>query len=408
MKTSDRSSSGSQIVRLKDALVSTQTTDPRKTPEVTFTYIDVSSVDADTLSIENPSVINGADAPGRARKNVRRGDVLFATVRPSLRRVAIVPDHLDGAICSTAFTVLRANPALLDPSFLYYQVISDDFVCKVSELQRGSSYPAVSDSDVLNQQLPLPALDEQQRLAGILSTIQAAKQAGVAELRMATQLRSSFLASQIFTSRFGNQTKPTAYGPIPSHWDLLPIESVCELVIDCPHTTPKFLEQGVLVLRNFNFRNGDLELDRAFFTSEPEYELRTQRGRPREGDIALSREAPVGEACIIPPKMRASLGQRTMLLRPCIEIVTPEFLLGVLYAPEVQAYMNLRSSGVTAPHLNVADVRRMPIPIPPLDEQHVLSQALSLIRQACRSRRGVVACMDQLFGAALSSLVGAA
>jgi type I restriction enzyme S subunit len=179
-------------VSLRDVVLPTQTTDPRKTPGETFTYIDVSSVKSETLSVEAPSFLNGADAPSRARKPVRTGDVLFATIRPSLRRVALIPERLDGAICSTAFTVLRANPEFSDPQYLYYNTLSDDFVDRVSHLQRGSSYPAVSDGDVLNQLVSLPPLDEQRRIARILSTIQVSGRAREHEVEALKTLRAAF------------------------------------------------------------------------------------------------------------------------------------------------------------------------------------------------------------------------
>ncbi len=160
---------------LRDLTLRTKQRDPRTRPEENFTYIDVSSISSDSLRIVQTSALLGSDAPSRARKAVRAGDVLFATVRPSLRRIALVPEELDGAICSTAFTVLRPKPEILDSNFLYFQAISEQFVTAVSALQRGSSYPAVSDSDVLSQALTIPPLEEQRRIARILSTIQIAK-----------------------------------------------------------------------------------------------------------------------------------------------------------------------------------------------------------------------------------------
>jgi len=107
----------------------------------------------------------------KARKMIKANDIIFATVRPYLKRVAIVPDAFDGEICSTAFCVVRCKREIANPIFVFNCLLNDTFVDKVSELQRGSSYPAVTDKDVLNQKIPFLPLSEQQQIAHILSTV---------------------------------------------------------------------------------------------------------------------------------------------------------------------------------------------------------------------------------------------
>ena len=159
-----------EVVPLIDMVEKTKQREPRKAPEASFQYIDVSSVSNKMFQIKSYTEYRGAEAPSRARRVVKSGDVIFATVRPYLKRIAVVPDHLDDQICSTAFCVIRARKDLADHKFIFYLMLSDDFVNRVSEHQRGSSYPAVSNTDVLNQSVPLPTLDEQREIACILSS----------------------------------------------------------------------------------------------------------------------------------------------------------------------------------------------------------------------------------------------
>ncbi len=91
--------------------------DPRKKPDKSFMYVDIASIDRSLKVITSKSEILGADAPSRARKEIREGDILVSTVRPNLNTVAMVPTELDGQIASTGFCVLRpkdaANSSLL-------------------------------------------------------------------------------------------------------------------------------------------------------------------------------------------------------------------------------------------------------------------------------------------------------
>lgn len=158
---------GWQKQTLGDVLVKTETTDPARSPQTEFDYIDVSSVSNETLAIEETQRLNGKDAPSRARRLVKANDVLFATIRPTLRRIAIVPEELDNQVCSTGYFVLRAKPDV-DHRFVFYFLQTEGFMTAMEKLQKGASYPAVTDGDVRSQQIPIPPLPEQQRIVGIL------------------------------------------------------------------------------------------------------------------------------------------------------------------------------------------------------------------------------------------------
>lgn len=160
-----------EVVKLRDVILKTKQVNPTKTPEWEFKYVDVSSVSRDSLRIENFTFYRGKDAPSRARKSIMETDVIFATVRPYLKRVAYVPSEFDGHICSTAFCVLRPNPDYVNSSYLFAATSTDSFVNRVSEHQRGSSYPAISDNDVRDEMIPHPPLPEQRKIAEILSTV---------------------------------------------------------------------------------------------------------------------------------------------------------------------------------------------------------------------------------------------
>jgi len=160
-----------KVLSLSEIVEKTAIIDPRKNPEIIFKYIDVSSISREYLIINEYKEYKGRDAPSRARKAVKEGDIIFATVRPSLKRIAIIPESFDGEICSTAFCVIRCKKDVALPEFVFYYILTDGFVKRVSELQKGTNYPAVTDSDVLAQKIPLPKISEQQQIVESLSMV---------------------------------------------------------------------------------------------------------------------------------------------------------------------------------------------------------------------------------------------
>lgn len=134
-------------------------------------YVDVSSICRQLLRISSTSRYQLCNAPSRARKQIRTDDVVFATVRPKLMRIAIVPSTLDDQVCSTAFCVLRANRTSVEPRYIYYVVQRRQFIRAVGLLETGASYPAVTDRTILEQLVPVPPLSIQRKIVNTMDAI---------------------------------------------------------------------------------------------------------------------------------------------------------------------------------------------------------------------------------------------
>ena len=147
-------------------------------------YIDISSIDNIRQVIGNTKRYKLSHAPSRARQVVHSGDTLFATVRPYLRNIALVPSCYDQEIASTGFSVLRPASGVC-PEFLFYKTLSRDFVDRISGMQYGVSYPAVKDEQVRDQQLWLPPTAEQYRIVAKIDELFSELEAGIESLKKA-------------------------------------------------------------------------------------------------------------------------------------------------------------------------------------------------------------------------------
>ena len=123
-------------------------------------YIEISDVD-ESRGIFNSTFHVFKDAPSRARRITREGDVIISTVRTYLKAIATI--EREGLVVSTGFAVLRARSCIL-PRFLAYAVKSAEFKDKVVRHSTGTSYPAINTSDLMCLSVPLPPLHEQEEI----------------------------------------------------------------------------------------------------------------------------------------------------------------------------------------------------------------------------------------------------
>lgn len=137
----------------------------QKKPDEKFTYIDVSSINKDRGIIkEDVNILNPQDAPSRARKIVRKGTVIYSTVRPYLLNTAIVDREFEYApIVSTAFAVMHTFNQVYN-KYLYYYLRSIPFIKFVESQMVGMAYPAISEGNLFRGPFPLPPLNEQKRI----------------------------------------------------------------------------------------------------------------------------------------------------------------------------------------------------------------------------------------------------
>ena len=187
--------------KLSDVIEKGETVNPTTNPDTKFSYIDVSSVDRKNFSISKIQTLRGKDAPSRARRLVKTGDVLFATIRPTLQRIAIVPEKLNGEVCSTGYIVLRSKASIICNKFIFYYMLSEKVNTQMEAMQTGASYPAVNDTQVKNLHVSFPSLSEQKlivsRLDRAFSELKNANEAIVKSKANYLALKSAILSQEL-------------------------------------------------------------------------------------------------------------------------------------------------------------------------------------------------------------------
>lgn len=134
-------------------------------PGTVIQYVEISDVDQ-ANGLKGSVVMTLRDAPSRARRQVRDGDVIVSTVRTYLRAVAPINNPPENLVVSTGFAVIR--PDGLVPGFARYVLVADGFVGSVIARSTGVSYPAINASDLVRIPVPVPPVEEQNAIASYL------------------------------------------------------------------------------------------------------------------------------------------------------------------------------------------------------------------------------------------------
>jgi type I restriction enzyme, S subunit len=233
--------------------------------------------------------------------------------------------------------------------------------------------------------VPYIEFSEQEQIAKILDTVDRAiaqTETLIAKYkRVKTGLMQDLLTRGIdengqLRDPRTHKFKRSPLGMIPDQWEVTTLDKVCINIVDCPHSTPHFIEEGVLIARTPQIKDGSFYINDASFVNEIEYKQRISRLEPKAGDIIFTREAPVGEAFIIPYNMKICLGQRTMLLRLNQKCIVAEYLLLQIYSNSIRSQIDQLVGGTTTPHLNVMDVGKFCFPLPKINEQQIMKNIL--------------------------------
>jgi type I restriction enzyme S subunit len=271
-------------------------------------------------------------------------------------------------------------------SFLFYRII--DEITAIHRITAATTVKHLSSKDVLEIEIDLPSVPEQTKIAEILSTVDRAIEQTEAliakQQRLKTGLMQDLLTRGIdehgnLRSEQTHKFKDSPLGRIPVEWEVTPAKDLCDAVIDCKNRTPPAAKEGHPVIRTPNVRNGEFVLDGLAWTDPHSYEIWVARGKPRAGDVVITREAPFGEACQIPADLPAPcLGQRMMMYQTNPDKLRSDYLVFAIHSEAVQSRLLELAGGSTVGHVRVGDIRSLSIPHPvSVTEQAKIASALS-------------------------------
>ena len=174
---------------------------------------------------------------------------------------------------------------------------------------------------------------------------------------------------------------------IPDSWKWARLSKIAKAIVDCPHSTPKYLNRETEYCTiDTNCINEKGEIIKWRYVDAGTYQVRIARLVPQKDDIVYTREGSICRAAQLPDNKNICLGQRVMLVR-CAHGMFPQFLRRMLMSPAVITKLTEQQKGIGAKHVNVSDVCNLLIPLPPLAEQKRIVAKLEELLPLCERLR---------------------
>jgi type I restriction enzyme S subunit len=272
------------------------------------------------------------------------------------RKGSIGEIHLSEMPCwpidTTYYVQLKKKPC--DLIWLYYTLLALD----LTKLNKSAAVPGLNRNDAYEKEIPLLPLDEQKRIAAILSKADRLRRLR----RYARELSDGYLGS-VFLEMFGDPVSN------PMGWDITSLGEICSLIRDGVHETPPYVPSGVPFITVKNIVTGRLDFQNTNFVSEEVHSELTSRVKPERGDILVSKDGTIGVPCVVDTDREFSIFVSVALLKPRRRIVDPIFLVQQIRSDAVQRQIRQGTKGIAIRHLHLEDFKRLIILLPPLKHQ---------------------------------------
>lgn len=327
-------------------------------------------------------------------KKSRIGDILLSVRAPvGAINVSDKVYAIGRGLCSICATSINSK-------FLMYflMLIMQD----TKKFGQGSTFDAITIQELKQLPVLLPPINTQNRIASYLDRKCAQIDAIIAKQQQIIEKLKEYKLS-VITEAVTKGLDPNVpmkdsgvewIGKIPEHWEFRKIKNCCD-VVDCKNRTPEIIPDGdYIVVRTTCIKDGMFSYNGSYRTDRKNFEEWTAKGQPQYGDIFFTREAPMGEACLVPNEDNLCMGQRVMFFRP-IHGEDPRFILYSIYGPLVREYIESKNKGSTVGHLKLGQVASLPLLYCAPEEQKKIANYLD---EKCKAINELISCKQEVVG----------
>jgi type I restriction enzyme S subunit len=355
--------------KISDLIHKPENVNPHETWDTNFKYIDISSINRSKFTIENPKSILGKNAPSRAKRKIRKWDILFATTRPNLKNIAICWYDCENIVASTGFCILRVKEEI-ENKFLFYYITSNLLQKKIKKFIKWAQYPAISDKNFKSIQIPLPPLSTQKAILAKLDEISASIQQAKSDIEKQIEK-----VDELWMSELDNQLN---WG-----YKLKKLWSICWLQNWFAFSSKKFKDHWIPIIRISNLQSGIISFKRIVYCDIWDYDKDLSKYIIKKWNLLIAMSwATTWKLAIYNKEEEWLLNQRVWLFK-CDNKITKKYLYLYL-STKIQYNLN-QSAGSAIPNLSTKQIKEIEIPFPLIQKQQSIVSHLNKLHEHCKS-----------------------
>jgi type I restriction enzyme M protein len=351
-------------------------------PNSHFNYIDISCVENESGKFLGPNKTATDEAPSRARRSVKLGDVLMSTVRPNLKAFALLSEIPERAIASTGFAILRAKPEQLLPGFLINVLRDDKSVDQMIGMAGKGAYPSINQTDVESIQIPLPPLKVQKEIVTEIEGYQKVINGARAVV---------------------DNYRP--HIPIDPDWPIAELGHVCD-VRDGTHDSPKYVSDGYPLITSKNLKNGFIDFAEVNLISREDLDAINKRSKVDSGDLLMPMIGTIGNPVVADAAREYAVKNVALIKFPKNCQLDNRFLKDILDSAKMQSRFDREASGSTQRFISLGFIRKLPIPLPPLATQQAIVAEIEAEQALVAANRELITRFEKKIQATLARVWG--
>jgi type I restriction enzyme S subunit len=298
------------------------------------------------------------NSPSRARRIVKKGDVIISTVRTYLKAIAHIDIDNDHLIASTGFAVLNSSTQI-DSKYLYYLMSSQKIIDTISSLSVGVSYPAINSSELASIRIWFPDLpSEQKSIVKFLDHKTQKIDELIAKKEKLIELLKEQRAAVInhaATKGLDPHVKMKDsgipwLGDIPEHWRIIPLKHIAYLKGRIGWQGLKqseFTNVGPFLITGMNFKNGKINWDDCYHITDERY-IEAPEIHVEQGDVLMTKDGSIGKLLYIdylPGKV--SLNSHLLIIRPIEDSFQSRYMYYLLSSQYFLSHIDNFKTGTT-------------------------------------------------------------
>jgi len=272
----------------------------------------------------------------------------------------------------------------IDAKWLYYHLLNFD----LTKLNEATGVPSINREYLYQVNINYCTLDEQRKIAEILSTVDNSIEQTEALIQKYQRIKRGLMQDLLTRGmdEKGNirnfdrhEFKQTPLGLFPKGWKITTLESVSEKIADRDHTTPSYVENGIIIVSPKDFNEID-EINFETCNRIPLNEHLQNRKKTdiQPNDIVFTRiGAGLGKACLVSRNMpEFSILHSMALIRPNMKLTDPMFFLYLLRSSFIQKQIKNGIQSIGVPDLGLDKIKQLFVFLPEVEEQKKIASIL--------------------------------